>query len=102
MSPKRALTGSPIQAYPITYPKTAMNARKAAMSSRLLRLLAAIRSRKVPSKRLSLISVVGNRHGLTLGTGGLEVLPLGEAHRPGEDDGGGPPYFRGVGGAPSA
>jgi hypothetical protein len=47
--PKMAPTGSPIQAHPITYPKTATNVRKAAMRSKLLRRFTAMRSRKVPS-----------------------------------------------------
>src|ERR687889_695743 len=64
-----------------------MNARKAAMSSRLLRLLRAMRSLKVPRSLCSMISVVGDGHGLPLGALGLEVLTLGEAHGAGEDHG---------------
>src|ERR687889_625897 len=63
-----------------------MKARNAAMSSRLLRLFLAMRSLKVPCSRWSMALVVGDRHGLPLGTLGLEVLPLGEAHGTGEDD----------------
>src|ERR671916_2263288 len=70
---------------------------KAAIRSRLLRLFTAIRSRKVPSLGLSLISVVGDRYRLPLGTDGLEVLPLGEAHGAGEDDGGEALYLGVVG-----
>src|SRR5215212_8325612 len=66
----------------------ATKARKAEIRNTLLRLFTAIRSRKVPSLGLSVISVVGDRHGLPLGADGLEVLPLGEAHGAGEDDGG--------------
>src|ERR687890_1282731 len=63
-----------------------MKARKAAMSSRLLRLLRAMRSLKVPWSLPSIVLVVGDRHGLPLGTLGLEVFLLGEAHGTGEDD----------------
>src|SRR5215213_2716567 len=56
------------------------------MSNRLLRLLRAMRSLKVPWSLPSIVLVVGDRHGLPLGTLGLEVLPLREAHRTGEDD----------------
>src|ERR671916_2728022 len=64
-----------------------MNARKAAMSSRLLRLLRAMRSLKVPRSLCSMISVVGDGHGLPLGALGLEVLTLRKAHGAGEDHG---------------
>src|ERR671920_1551211 len=63
-----------------------MKARKAAMSSRLLRLLRAMRSLKVPWSRWSMTLVVGDRHRLPLGTLGLEVFLLGEAHGAGEND----------------
>src|ERR671917_2214989 len=56
------------------------------MSSRLLRLLRAMRSLKVPWSLPSIVLVVGDRHGLPLGTLGLEVFLLGEAHGTGEDD----------------
>src|SRR5918997_5867443 len=61
-------------------------ARKAAMSSRLLRLLRAMRSLKVPWFCRSIALIVGDGHGLPLGTLGLEVFLLGEAHGTGEDD----------------
>src|SRR5215212_6460792 len=95
--PARALRGSPSQAHPMMYPKTVINARKAAMSSRLLRLLRAMRSLKVPRSLCSIISVVGDRHGLPLGALRLEVLPLREAHSAGEDHGREALYFGVVG-----
>src|SRR5918994_4556504 len=74
-----------------------MNARKAAMSSRLFRLLRAMRSLKVPRSLCSICLVVRDRHGLALGALGLKVLPLGEAHGTGEDDGREALYFGVVG-----
>src|SRR5215203_3503986 len=74
-----------------------INARKAAMSSRLFRLLRAMRSLKVPKSLCSMISVVGDRHGLPLGTLRLEVLPLSEAHSAGENHGREALYFGVVG-----
>src|SRR5919107_2326737 len=64
-----------------------IKARKAAMSSKLFRLLREMRSLKVPWSLPSIGLVVGDRYGLPLGTLGLEVLPLREAHGTGEDDG---------------
>src|SRR5919107_3772514 len=61
-------------------------ARKAAMSSRLLRLLRAMRSLKVSWSRRSIALIVGDGHGLPLGPLGFEVFLLGEAHGTGEDD----------------
>src|SRR5918993_4068821 len=74
-----------------------MKARKAAMSSRLLRLLREMRSLKVPWSLPSIGLVVGDRYGLPLGTLGLEVFPLRKAHRTGEDHRGEALYFRVVG-----
>src|SRR5215210_483058 len=85
--PARARTGFPSQAYPITYPKTAIKARKAAMSSRLFRLLRAMRSLKVPRSLPAICLVVGDRYGLALGTLGLEIFLLREAHSTGKNDG---------------
>src|SRR5829696_1112800 len=56
------------------------------MSSRLLRLLRAMRSLKVPRSLCCMALVVGDRHGLPLGTLSLEVFPLRKAHGAGEDD----------------
>src|SRR5918993_4044221 len=61
-------------------------ARKAAMSNRLLRLLRAMRSLKVPWSRWFMALIVGDRHGLPLRALGLEVFLLGEAHGTGEYD----------------
>src|SRR5215210_7177300 len=63
-----------------------MKARKAAMSSRLFRLLREMRSLKVPWSLPSIGLVVGDRYRFPLGPLGLEVLPLREAHGTGEDD----------------
>src|SRR5919112_573442 len=63
-------------------------ARKAAISNRLLRLLRTMRSLNVPRSRWFIALVVGDRHGLPLGTLGLEVFLLGESHGAGEDDSG--------------
>src|SRR5215212_566010 len=71
--------------------------RKAPMSSRLLRLFLAMRSLKVPWSLPSIVLVVGDRHGLPLGTLGLEVFPLCKAHGTGEDDGGEALYLRVIG-----
>ena len=67
------------------------------MSSRLLRLLRAMRSLKVPRSFWSIALVVGDRHGLPLGTLGLEVFTLRKAHGTGEDYGGEALYLRVVG-----
>src|SRR5215210_1064724 len=74
-----------------------MKARKAAMSSRLFRLLREMRSLKVPWSLPSIGLVVGDRYGLPLGALGLEVFPLREAHGAGEDNSREALYLRVVG-----